>query len=73
MTVDGENLMSQIEPANRTKTDDLALGTYKHINVTISGMFTLPSGRASMTRVNPMTGVSTKRKKARAETLCVHP
>jgi hypothetical protein len=34
-TMDGENLMCEIEAANKTKTDDLAHGTYKHIKVTL--------------------------------------
>jgi hypothetical protein len=37
-TMDGENLMSEIETANTTKTDDLAHGTYKHIKVPLSAM-----------------------------------
>jgi hypothetical protein len=36
--MDGENLMSEIETANTTKTDDLAHGTYKHIKVPLSAM-----------------------------------
>jgi hypothetical protein len=39
-TVDGESLMIGIETANKTETDDLAHGTYKHIKVTLSSMFT---------------------------------
>jgi hypothetical protein len=38
--VDGESLMIGIETANKTETDDLAHGTYKHIKVTLSSMFT---------------------------------
>ena len=48
-TVDGENLMWEIEAANKSLTDDLAHGTYKHIKVTLSAMFTLPNVRVSMT------------------------
>jgi|SRR5579864_3081368 len=58
MTVDGENLMSEIERANKTKTDDLAHGTYKHIKVTLSGMFTFAKRKGIYDGVNPMTGVS---------------
>jgi integrase len=57
-TVDGENLMSEIEAANKTKTDDLAHGTYKHIKVTLSAMFTFAKRKGIYDGVNPMTGVT---------------
>jgi integrase len=57
-TVDGENLMCEIEAANKTKTDDLAHGTYKHIKVTLSAMFTFAKRKGIYDGVNPMTGVS---------------
>jgi hypothetical protein len=40
LTVDGESLMSEIETANKKDTNDLAHGTYQHIKVTLSAMFT---------------------------------
>src|SRR5579862_4844448 len=55
-TVDGENLMCEIETANKTKTDDLAHGTYKHIKVTLSAVFTFAKRRGFFDGVNPMTG-----------------
>lgn len=58
MTVDGENLMAEIERANKAQTDDLAHGTYKHIKVTLSGMFTFAKRKGIYDGVNPMTGVS---------------
>ena len=57
-TVDGENLMCEIETANKTKTDDLAHGTYQHIKVTLSAMFTFAKRKGIYEGVNPMTGVS---------------
>jgi integrase len=57
-TVDGENLMCEIETANKTKTDDLAHGTYKHIKVTLSAVFTFAKRRGFFDGVNPMTGVA---------------
>lgn len=57
-TVDGENLMSEIEAANKTETDDLAHGTYKHIKVTLSAIFTFAKRKGIYDGVNPMTGVS---------------
>jgi hypothetical protein len=51
-TVDGENLMCE------TKTDDLAHGTYKHIKITLSAMFTFAKRKGIYEGVNPMTGVS---------------
>ncbi len=57
-TVDGENLMCEVEAANKTKTDDLAHGTYKHIKVTLSAMFTFAKRKGIYDGVNPMTGVS---------------
>lgn len=57
-TVDGENLMSEIEAANKTETDDLAHGTYKHIKVTLSAMFTFAKRKGIYDGVNPMTGVT---------------
>jgi integrase len=56
--VDGENLMSEIEAANKTETDDLAHGTYKHIKVTLSAMFTSAKRKGIYDGVNPMTGVT---------------
>ena len=52
-TVDGENLMCQIEAANKMKTDDLAHGTNTHIKVTLSAMSRLPNVRASTTALTP--------------------
>ncbi|MFZ3339452.1 MAG: hypothetical protein WA213_01120 [Terriglobales bacterium] len=57
-TVDGENLMCKIEAANKTKTDDLAHGTYMHIKVTLSAMFTFAKRKGIFDGVNPMTGVT---------------
>ena len=57
-TVDGENLMCEIEAANKTKTDDLAHGTYTHIKVTLSAMFTFANRKGIYDGVNPMTGVT---------------
>ena len=57
-TVDGENLMCAIEAANKTKTDDLAHGTYTHIKVTLSAMFTFAKRKGIYEGVNPMTGVT---------------
>jgi integrase len=57
-TVDGENLMCKIEAANKTKTGDLAHGTYMHIKVTLSAMFTFAKRKGIYEGVNPMTGVS---------------
>ena len=57
-TVDGENLMCEIEAANKTKTDDLAHGTYTHIKVTLSAMFTFAKRKGVYEGVNPMTGVT---------------
>ena len=47
-----------IEAANKTKTDDLAHGTYKHIKVTLSAMFTFAKRKGIYDGVNPMTGVT---------------
>ena len=58
MTVDGENLMTEVEAANKTASNDLAHGTYKHIKVTISAMFTFAKRKGIYDGVNPMTGVS---------------
>jgi integrase len=58
MTVDGENLMAEIEAVNKTKTDDLAHGTYKHIKVTLSAMCTFAKRKGIYDGVNPMTGVT---------------
>jgi hypothetical protein len=41
--------MSRIEKTSKTTTDDLAHGTYKHIKVTLSAVFTFANARASMT------------------------
>jgi len=57
-TCDGENLMCAIEAANKTKTNDLAHGTYKHIKVTLSAMFTFAKRKGLYEGVNPMTGVT---------------
>lgn len=57
-TVDGENLMTEVETANQTETDDLAHGTYKHIKVTLSAMFTFAKRKGIYDGVNPMTGVT---------------
>ena len=58
MTVDGENLMAEIEAANKTENDDLAHGTYKHIKVTLSAMFTFAKRKGIYDGANPMTGVT---------------
>jgi integrase len=58
MTVDGENLMTDIEAANKTESDDLAHGTYQHIKVTLSAMFTFAKRKGIYNGVNPMTGVT---------------
>jgi|SRR6185312_8557639 len=58
VTVDGENLMAEIEAANKKDADDLAHGTYKHIKVTLSGMFTFAKRKGIYDGANPMTGVS---------------
>lgn len=57
-TVDGENLMEQIEADHKTDTNDLAHGTYKHIKVTLSAMFTFAKRKGLYDGVNPMTGVT---------------
>jgi len=57
-TVDGENLMCKIEAANKTRSDDLAHGTYMHIKVTLSAMFTFAKRKGIYDGVNPMTGVT---------------
>ena len=57
-TVDGENLMSKIEDANKTEIGDLAHGTYTHIKVTLSAMFTFAKRKGIYDGVNPMTGVT---------------
>src|SRR5947209_13380571 len=54
-TVDGESLMASIEAAKGT---DLAHGTYRHIKVTLSAMFTFAKRKGVYSGVNPMTGVS---------------
>jgi hypothetical protein len=55
-TLDGENLMSEIETVNKTETDEMAHGTYKHIKVTLSAMFTFAKRKGIYEGVNPMTG-----------------
>jgi hypothetical protein len=66
--------MCAIEAANKTKTDDLANGTYKHIKVTLSAMFTFAKRKGIDEGVNPMTGVTIpKGKKARTEAPCLYP
>ena len=57
-TVDGENLMCEIEAANKSKTSKLAHGTYRHIKVTLSAMFTFAKRKGIYEGVNPMTGVT---------------
>jgi integrase len=57
-TVDGENVMTEIEADNKTETDDLAHDTYKHIKVTLSAMFTFAKRKGIYEGVNPMTGVT---------------
>jgi integrase len=57
-TVDGENLMEEIEAHNKTGSDDLAHGTYKHVKVTLSAMFTFAKRKGLYDGVNPMTGVT---------------
>lgn len=54
-TVDGENLMTEIESANKT---NLGHYTYRHIKVTLSAMFTFAKRKGIYEGVNPMTGVS---------------
>ena len=54
-TVDGENLMQQIGREHGRK---LAHGTYKHIKVTLSAMFTEAKRKGLIDGVNPMQGVS---------------
>src|SRR5947209_7366808 len=53
MTVGGENLKAEIEAANKTEIDDLAHGTYKHIKVTLSAMFTFAKRKGIYDGVNP--------------------
>lgn len=50
--------MSAVEAANKTETNDLAHGTYKHIKVTLSAIFTFAKRKGIYDGVNPMTGVS---------------
>jgi len=50
--------MAEIEAANKKDADDLAHGTYKHIKVTLSGMFTFAKRKGIYDGANPMTGVS---------------
>jgi integrase len=57
-TADGENLMSKIEADNKTETDDLAHGSYRHIKVTLSAIFTFAKRKGIYDGVNPMTGVT---------------
>lgn len=54
-TVDGENLMQTI---GRKHGRDLAHGTYKHIKVTLSAIFTDAKRKGLFDGVNPMQGVS---------------
>jgi hypothetical protein len=54
-TVDGENLMTEIETANKT---NLAHNTYRHIKVTLSAMLTFAKRKGIFDGVNPMCGVS---------------
>jgi len=53
--VDGENLMTEMETANKT---NLAHNTYRHIKVTLSAMFTFAKRKGIFDGVNPMCGVS---------------
>jgi integrase len=57
-TVDGENLMTEIEAANKGENGDLAHGTYRHIKVTLSAMFTFAKRKGVYEGANPMTGVT---------------
>lgn len=50
--------MSEIEAANKTETGDLYQGTYKHIKVTLSALFTFAKRKGIHDGVNPITGVS---------------
>ena len=54
-TVDGENLMEDIGREHGRK---LAHGTYKHIKVTLSAMFTEAKRKGLFDGANPMQGVS---------------
>jgi len=54
-TVDGENLMQDIE---REHGNGLAHGTYKHIKVTLSAIFTNAKRIGVFDGANPMQGVS---------------
>jgi len=62
-TVDGENLMAEIEAANKIENRDLAHGTYRHIKVTLSAMFTFAKRKGVYEGANPMTGVTIPRGK----------
>lgn len=64
-TVDGENLMTEIEAANKAKDGDLAHGTYRHIKVTLSAMFTFAKRKGVYEGANPMTGVTIPKGKKR--------
>jgi integrase len=57
-TVDGENLMTEIEAANKADDHDLAHGTYRHIKVALSAMFTFAKRKGVYEGGNPMTGVT---------------
>ena len=57
-TVDGENLMTEIEAANKAGDHELAHGTYRHIKVTLSAMFTFAKRKGVYEGANPMTGVT---------------
>ena len=57
-TVDGENLMAEIEAANKVQNGNLAHGTYRHIKVTLSAMFTFAKRKGAYEGANPMTGVT---------------
>jgi hypothetical protein len=57
-TVDGENIMCEIETAHKSKTYDSAHDTYKHIKVTLSAIFTFAKRKGVYEGVNPMTGVT---------------
>jgi integrase len=54
-TVDGENLMQDVE---RVHGAELAHGTYKWIKVSLSAIFTYARRRGAFDGANPVTGVS---------------
>lgn len=72
-TVDGETLMEKIEAGHKTETDDLAHGTYKHIKVTLSAMFTFAKRKGLYDGVNPMTGVTIPKGKRHGRKRLAYP